>query len=64
VGEFIDERRLSHLQIRVFALPRLIRLLDGLDALCMGFLAPTVVFFQICTYLSEEVVMKVVFIFA
>jgi len=43
VGILIDERPLSRFQIRVFALCGLIMLLDGFDALCMGFLAPAIV---------------------
>jgi MFS transporter, AAHS family, 4-hydroxybenzoate transporter len=42
VGVLIDERPLSRFQIRVFALCGLIMLLDGFDALCMGFLAPAI----------------------
>jgi MFS transporter, AAHS family, 4-hydroxybenzoate transporter len=42
-GILIDERPLSRFQVRVFALCGLIMLLDGFDALCMGFLAPAIV---------------------
>jgi MFS transporter, AAHS family, 4-hydroxybenzoate transporter len=42
VGDLIDERPLSRFQIRTFALCGLIILLDGFDALCMGFLAPAI----------------------
>jgi AAHS family 4-hydroxybenzoate transporter-like MFS transporter len=43
VGVVIDERPLSRFQIQVIALCGLIMLLDGFDALCMGFLAPAIV---------------------
>jgi MFS transporter, AAHS family, 4-hydroxybenzoate transporter len=42
VGALIDERPLSRFQIRVVALCGLIILLDGFDALCMGFLSPAI----------------------
>jgi MFS transporter, AAHS family, 4-hydroxybenzoate transporter len=43
VGVLIEELPLSRFQIQVFALCGLIMLLDGFDALCMGFLAPAIV---------------------
>jgi MFS transporter, AAHS family, 4-hydroxybenzoate transporter len=42
VSALIDERPLSRFQIRVIAFCGLIMLLDGFDALCMGFLAPAI----------------------
>jgi MFS transporter, AAHS family, 4-hydroxybenzoate transporter len=42
VSDLIDERPLSRFQILTFALCGLIILLDGFDALCMGFLAPAI----------------------
>jgi MFS family permease len=42
VSALIDERPLSRFQIRVVALCGLIMVLDGLDALCIGFLAPAI----------------------
>jgi AAHS family 4-hydroxybenzoate transporter-like MFS transporter len=42
VGALIDERPLSSFQILVVALCGLIMVLDGFDALCMGFLAPAI----------------------
>jgi MFS transporter, AAHS family, 4-hydroxybenzoate transporter len=42
VGALIDERPLSSFQILVVTLCGLIMVLDGFDALCMGFLAPAI----------------------
>jgi MFS transporter, AAHS family, 4-hydroxybenzoate transporter len=42
VGALMDDRQLSRFQLQVFALCGLIMLLDGFDALCMGFLAPAI----------------------
>jgi AAHS family 4-hydroxybenzoate transporter-like MFS transporter len=42
VGALIDERPLSRFQMLILALCGLIIVLDGFDALCMGFLAPAI----------------------
>jgi AAHS family 4-hydroxybenzoate transporter-like MFS transporter len=42
VGALIDDRPLSRFQIRALALCGLIMVLDGFDALCIGFLAPAI----------------------
>jgi len=43
VQEFIDRRKLSRFQLRVFALCALIVLVDGFDTQAIGYVAPAIV---------------------